>query len=75
MLRAQRMSIFVNCSELEGQIGSAVTKAFPSSEVNKEVIQPVKNNRQNGLPTPEALKQWVTDKGVIDPNVNELLQE
>jgi hypothetical protein len=74
-LRAQRMWIFVNCSELEGQIKSAATKAFPSSDVNKEVIQPARSNGQNGLPTQEALKQWVTEKGVIDPNVNELLQE
>jgi hypothetical protein len=69
ILEAQHIWILLYCSILEGQIDEALVEAFPNTDLGFQVI------RENGLPAPDALRKWVTSKGVNNPKVTERLDE
>jgi hypothetical protein len=76
VLETQQLWILVFGSILEGQIEAAVLEAFPKTDLNNEITQVIKENGNNGLPAPDALRKWVKSKGLNnDPKVTERLDE
>jgi hypothetical protein len=76
IVKVQRLWIIVYCSILEGQIEARVREAFPTkTDVENEIVQLAKDNGKDGLPSPEALRKWVTTNGLTDPNIIERLDE
>ena len=74
ILKAQHLWILVYCSILERQIEDTVQELRPKDDVKNEIIQLVKDG-EDGLPLPEALRKWVTAKGLNEPKINERLEE
>jgi hypothetical protein len=56
---AQLVWIIAYCGIIEGRIEDNITKAFPKENIKQEVIQLAKDNGRDGLPLPDALKEWV----------------
>ena len=50
-------------------------EVLPKTDVENEIVQLAKDNGKDGFPSPEALRKWVTTKGITDPKINERLDE
>jgi hypothetical protein len=75
ILKTQKLWITAFCSILEAQIEDAVHKALPNTDAKKEILQVIKSNGKDGLPLPDALKNWVAAKGLNDHEINERVEE
>jgi hypothetical protein len=82
IMKAQHLWIVVYCSILEQQIlydaflGKSLPNTDPITELKNAGIQLAKDKEgKDGLPSPGALRKWVTTKGLNDPKINERLDE
>jgi hypothetical protein len=75
ILKAEHLWIIAYCSILEGQIEARMHEVLPKTDIENEIVQLAKGNGQDGFPSPEALRKWVTTKGITDPKINERLDE